>query len=272
MNKLKKIPLAMLALLLAVLSSAGAVNASGTALTPSIQASFELTAATADDTTRTRLKGYYSDFSVLVAQYDSREAQIRRLHDSNTQALIIVRNQIKEIDQSTVARLSTAVSSTKERYQPLFDQYSALNRRINLLRGLKDKVLKDVLRTQADAMKILVQFAREDIRNKEALLKAAKETRAKKMAAARKTLAGIESPQASIKSQKSVAASLNKRISADFSDFKSAIRKQNQALTAQSLSSLVSGYRQMAASKLKILELEQKIAGVIADAAKQIAA
>lgn len=170
----------MLALLLAVLSSAGAVNASGTALTPSIQASFELTAATADDTTRTRLKGYYSDFSVLVAQYDSREAQIRRLHDSNTQALIIVRNQIKEIDQSTVARLSTAVSSTKERYQPLFDQYSALNRRINLLRGLKDKVLKDVLRTQADAMKILVQFAREDIRNKEALLKAAKETRAKR--------------------------------------------------------------------------------------------
>lgn len=92
------------------------------------------------------------------------------------------------------------------------------------------------------------------------------------MAAARKTLAGIESPQASIKSQKSVAASLNKRISADFSDFKSAIRKQNQALTAQSLSSLVSGYRQMAASKLKIIELEQKIAGVIADAAKQIAA
>jgi hypothetical protein len=118
-------------------------------------------------------------------------------------------------------------------------------------------------------MKIVVQMARQDIRDKETLLKAAKDTRTQKIAAARKTLAGIESPQISIKSQKSAASALNKRLTADWSDFKAATRKQNSALTGQSLSSMVSGYRQIAANKLKIIELEQKIAGIIAATLKQ---
>ncbi|MNF06173.1 hypothetical protein D3C80_2060680 [compost metagenome] len=90
------------------------------------------------------------------------------------------------------------------------------------------------------------------------------------MTAARNTLSGIESPQASIKSQKSAVAALNKRITADFSSFKAAIRKQNPALAGQSLSSLVSGYKQIAVSKQKIIELEQKVAAVIAATFKQI--
>lgn len=272
MNKLTSVTLAMLIVLVAVLSPSGRASAATAVLTPGIQSALEMTAATADTSTRSRLTGQYSDLSVLIAQYDSREEQIRKLHDNNTQALIAVRSRIKEIDQQAVTLLTQSVSSTKQRYQPLFDQYIALNRRISLLKGLKDKTLNTVLRTQADAMKIVVQLARQEIRDKEAQLKAAKESRSKKVAAAKKTLAGIESPQEMIKSQKSVAASLNKRILADFSDFKSAIRKQNPLPASQALSSLVTGYRQINAVKQKIIEHEQKIANVIADTSKQIGA
>lgn len=272
MNKLTSMILATAVFLMSVLSSAGTASASPTGLTAAIQTSLELTAATADTSARSRLKEQYSELSALSAQYDSREQQIRSLHDSNTQALIVVRTRIREIDESTITLLTQSVASAKQRSQPLFDQYSALNRRISLLKGLKDKTLNMVLRAQSDSMKIVVQLARQEIRDQEARLKTAKDNRSKKIAAARKTLAGIESPQEMIKSQKSVAASLNKRISADFSDFKSAIRKQNPALASQALSSLISGYRQVAACKQKIIEYEQRIAAVIANTTKQVAA
>ncbi|MNC12582.1 hypothetical protein D3C76_76790 [compost metagenome] len=270
MNNLKNAVLALLSFVLLMLPLAGKAAASGTELTPSIQAAFDLTAAVADSSSRSRLKSQYSELSALSAQYNSREEQIRKLHESNAQALLTVKEKIKNIDQANVTRLTAAVASTKARYQPLFDQYSALNTRISLIRRLGDKSLNSVLRTQSDAMKILVQMARQDIRDKEAQLKAAKDARTKKIAAVRKTLAGIESPQTSIKSQKSVVSSLNKRLSADWSSFKSAIRKKNPSLTGLSLSSLLSGHQQIAASKQKIIELEQKVAGVITAASKQV--
>ncbi|MEC0172214.1 hypothetical protein [Paenibacillus graminis] len=270
MTNLKTFFLTLLSVLLLTLPLAGKAAASGTELTPSIQAAFDLTAAVADSSSRSKLNSLYSELSALSAQYNSREEQIRKLHESNAQSLLTVKEKIKNIDQATVTRLTAVVASTKARYQPLFDQYSALNKRISLLRGMRDKPLNSVLRAQSDAMRILVQMARQDIRDQEARLKAAKEDRAKKIAAARKTLAGTDSPQTSIKSQKSVISSLNKRLSADWSDFKSAIRKQNPSLTSLSLNSLLSGHRQIAASKQKIIELEQKIAGVIAEASKQI--
>jgi hypothetical protein len=227
-NLCRSAALILLSLLIALATPAGSASASPTVITASVQASFDLTAAAADNAARVRLKSQYSELSLLSAQYDSREVQIRTLHDQNAEALIVVREAIKNIDQASVTKLTAAVSSTKERYQPLFDQYSALNKRISLLKGLKDKTLNSVLKAQAEAMKLLVQLARQEIRDKEALLKA------------------------------------------DWSDFKSAVRKQNSALAGQSLASMVSGYRQIAASKLKIIEYEQKIAAIITATHKQI--
>jgi hypothetical protein len=270
MNLCRNAAITLLSLLIALATLAGSASASPTVITASVQASFDLTAAAAESAVRVRLKSQYSELSLLSAQYDSREIQIRALHDQNAESLIVVREAIKNIDQASVARLTAAVSSAKERYQPLFDQYSALNKRIALLKGLKDKTLNSVLKAQSEAMKLLVQLARQEIRDKEALLKAAKDTRTKRVAAARKILAGIDSPQISIKSQKSAASALNKRLTADWSDFKAAVRKQNSVLAGQSLSSMVSGYRQIAASKLKIIELEQKIAAIITATHKQI--
>ncbi|ASA25262.1 hypothetical protein [Paenibacillus donghaensis] len=268
MNKLKPLTL-LLSLLLALISLPETSAASAVELTPAVQAAFDLTAATAVPTVRARLNEAYAELAALKGQYDDREEQIRKLHYSNQQELIVVRKQIKGIDLAKVSRLETVYATAKQKYQPLFDQYSALNRRIRLVKGLKDKTLNAVLRSQADAMKLLVQLAREDISGKLSQLKAAKDARSKKVTAVRQTLAGMESPQISIKSHKSTVTALNKRVSADWSDFKAAIRKQNTVLTSQSLSSLVSGYRQIAASKQKIIELEQKVAGVISSAKKQ---
>lgn len=268
-NLLKSGSLLLLSLLLALTALTGSAAASATVITSSVEAAFDLTAATADSTDRARLKGLFSELSGLSAQYDSREVQLRTLHDRNTEALKAAKEAVKNIDLAVISRLSAAVTSTKSRYQPLFDQYSALNKRISLLKGLKDKTLNAVLKAQSAAMKLVVQAARQDIRDKEALLKAAKDTRTRKMAAVRKTLAGIDSLQSRIKSQKSTASALNKRLTADWSDFRAAIRKQNSALAGQSLASAVSGYKQMAACKLKMVEHEQAIAGVIAAALKQ---
>lgn len=270
MNKLKSITLTLLSVLLMLIPSIQVFASSTTQLTPSIKAAFDLTAATASNEARLKLNNLYNDLSSLKLQYDKREEQIRTLHYNNEQLLIVVRQQIKEIDSREVNRLEVEVNSAKQRYQPLFDQYSALNKRISIAKGLKDKTLNAVLGAQGEAMKVLVQLARQEIRDKQELLKIAKAARTKKTAAARKTLSGIESPQTTIKSNKSTITSLNKRLTADWSDFKSSIRKQNPVLTTQSLSSLVSVHRQIATHKQKIIELEQKISVVITNTQKQI--
>ncbi|MEK4139716.1 MULTISPECIES: hypothetical protein [unclassified Paenibacillus] len=270
MNALKSFPLLLLVILLSLSTSTRAFAAATTELTPSIQAAFDLTAATAEAPARMKMTNLYNELSTLKMQYNNREEQIRTLHYNNEQTLIAVRKQIKEIDLEAVAQLEVTVKSCKQHYQPLFDQYNALNKRIKIAKGLKNKTLNTVLQAQGDAMKVLVQLARKEISEKQNQLNAAKQTRTRKIIYARKTLSGIDSPQVSIKSNKSVVTSLNKRISADWSDFKAAIRKQNLTLTTQSLSSLVSGYRQIATHKQKIIELEQKISVVIANTRKQI--
>lgn len=270
MKTLKSVPLLLLTVLLLLSTSSGAIAASTTELTPFIQAAFDLTAATAESPARVKLTTLYNDLSTLKLQYDQREDQIRILHYNNEQELIVVRQQMKGINLEAVTRLEASVKRCKQRYQPLFDQYSALNKRISIAKNLKDKTLNTVMRAQGDAMKILVQLARQEISDKQNQLSTAKKARTQKIAEARKTLSGIESPQITIKSNKSVITSLNKRISADWTDFKAAIRKQNLSLTTQSLASLVSGYRQLATHKQKIIELEQKVSLVIANTKKQI--
>ncbi|WP_410513183.1 hypothetical protein PaeBR_01520 [Paenibacillus sp. BR2-3] len=271
MMKMRRLTGLLLTVILAVLLPAEAFAAAIVQLTPTIKASFDKTVAAADASTKGRLTNLYAELAMLQTQYDSREEKIRVVHYNNEQALIGVRKQIREIDAGEVSQLEAQTKSMKERYQPLFDQYSSLNRRISIARSLKDKTLNSVLQAQGDAMKVMVQLARENIRDKEARLKAAKEIRSKKIAAARKTLAGIENYQIGIKSEKSVVTALNKRLSADWSSFKSAIRKPNPAIASQSLSSLVSMFRQIAASKQKIMELEQKISVVIETTKIQVA-
>ncbi|GGF65680.1 hypothetical protein GCM10010912_08410 [Paenibacillus albidus] len=275
MHIIKQVTARLLSLLLVMLlaSAAPAASAASAAeLTPSIKAAFDLTAAKTDDTTRARLNTLYSELSVLKTEFNNREAQIRTLHYSNEQTLTAVRGQIKQIDQAAISRLELNVSSVKQRYQPLFDQYTALNRQMKLAKGLKNKTLNSLLRNQADAMKILVQIAKQNIRDEQEALKTAKAVRTHRISAARKTLDGISTPQTAIKAQKSAVTALNKRLSADWGSFTSAIRKQNAPLTLQSLSSLVSGYRQMAAYKQKIITLEQKVAEVIQNTKRQIGA
>ncbi|MDQ0196836.1 hypothetical protein [Paenibacillus wynnii] len=270
MLKLKRFTGLLLVLVIAALSPADAFAASVVQLTPDIKASYDETAAVADSATKARLTNLYAELVMLQTQYDSREERIRVLHYKNEQMLSIVRKQIREIDAGIVSPLEAQTKSTKERYQPLFDQYSSLSRRISIARNLKDKNLNAVLNAQGDAMRVLVQLARQDIRDKEAKLKTAKETRSLKIAAARKTLSSIESSQTEIKSRKSVVTALNKRLSADWSSFKSAIRKHNPMIASQSLSSLVSMLRQIAGSKQTIEGLEQRISVVIERTKAQI--
>jgi len=263
LSKLKRFTVLLISFVIAAQLSTHAFAASFVQFTPSIKTSFDETVGHTDASTRSRLTNLYAELGILQTQRDNRQERIRVLHYKNEQMLIVIRQQIKEIDAGVVSPLEAQTKSTKERYRPLFEQYSSLTHRISIAKNLKDKNLNAVLKAQGDAMKILVQLARQDIRDKEARLKVAKETRSLKIAAARKTLNSIQSHQTGIKSEKAVITALNKRISADWTSFKSAIRKQNTSTTSQSLSSLVSIFRQIAGSEQKIEELEQRVAGVI---------
>ncbi|WP_379128278.1 hypothetical protein [Paenibacillus sp. sgz500958] len=253
----------MLTLIMVTLLPAQSLAASVIQLTPAIKASFDETAATAEPSMKGKLKDLYAELAMLQTQYDHREEMIRTLHADNEQALTIIRRDIREIDKAKVEQLEAQTKSFKDRQQPLFDQYSSLNRRISIAKGLKDKTLNKVLQSQADAMKIMVQLAREDIRSKDTVLKAAKEVRSKKISSARQTLAAIESSQNAIKTEKSVASALNTRLSAEWTGFKSSIRKPNANVAAQSLTSMISILRQIATSKQRIVSLEQKVTSVI---------
>lgn len=252
------------------------------ALAPAVAAaSFELSAtaksnlakliAGADKTQASRLTKLNGELQSLQNQDQSLDAKIRAVHYRNEEDLVVLRKQIKEIDAEKVNKLQQQVKQAKSRYQPLFDSYAALNKQIAAARRLNNKTLNALLRTQADAMKIAVQAARQDIRNKEQALKNAKDQAAKKKKKMNDTLAGFNPVQVQLKAQRSKVASTKKLVA-------SAIKNANQATkgtaknAADSLSSLVAVSRQLVEQKQRNADLEQKASDIIAKARTQLKA
>lgn len=247
-----------------LLAPAMAQAASIVVVTPAIRSAFDETAASAAKDQAARLKTLFGELAVLEAEYESREKTIRDWSTRNAKALAEVNTLIKEIDTAEVARLESRTKALKAKCKPLFDQYTELNKRIATAKKLKSKTVLAVLQVQGDGMKTMVQLARAEIRREEDALKAAKDARSRKVKAARAKLAAIDGHKADLKAAKSSASASGKRLSADWSSFKSAVRKQNPELTRQSLAAVTGGLRQTAVYKQKIIVLEQRISAVIA--------
>ncbi|MFC4303235.1 hypothetical protein [Cohnella boryungensis] len=229
-------------------------------LTVAVKASFDKTSAAADAKTAAALNALYNDLSSLLKEDKELEAKIKAQRYRNEETLIALRKQIREIDAPKLARLAQQTQQAKARYQPLFDAYSALNKQITLAKGVKNKTLNALLRTQADAMKLSVQFAREEIKEKEAAHKAARTAASNKIKAARDSLASIEKLKVQIKAQRSAASLPRSSRSPVWANFKYAIKRNDARGSQDSLSTLVMLSRQIVEQQKKIQSLELRIA------------
>jgi hypothetical protein len=119
-------------------------------------------------------------------------------------------------------------------------------------------------------LKPAVQLARQDIRNKEAKLKAAKDLTAKTVKKIRKTLSGVDSLKRKIKEAKGSAARPKAVLASEWLDFKQTLRKDDHEGIIRSFAGMNASYRQIAVYKQKTADLEKKISEVIVQAKEEL--
>ncbi|WP_373232912.1 hypothetical protein [Cohnella sp.] len=270
MPKVKPALCVLFLLLTCVFFAAIPASAATVELSAPIRGAFDKTVASADSKTATKLNSLYKELGTLLEQDRNTEAKIKALHYRNEEALIALRKQIRVIDADKLGKLEAQVKQTKDRYKPLFALYTSVNKQITIAKSLKNKTLNSLLRAQADGIKLSVQFARQDIKNKENNFKAAKGAAALKIKAARDTLATIDPLKVQIKAQRSAASLPRKSLSPVWTNFKYAIKKSDARSTLDSLAMLVILTRQIMNQQLKIEALEIKISGIITRTKAQI--
>lgn len=270
MSKEKTTLFVIFLVLACVLFAVSPVSAATVELTAPIRTAFDKAVAAADSKTAAKLNSLYTELSSLLEKDRNTEAKIKALHYRNEEALIALRKQIREIDADKLDKLEEQVKQTKDRYKPLFELYTSVNKQITFARPLKNKTLNSLLRAQADGIKLSVQIARQDIKNKENSLKAAKTATALKIKTARDTLATIDPLNVQIRAQRSAASLPRKSLSPAWTNFKYAIKKSDAKSTSNSLTTLVTLCRQIMDQQVKIDALEGKINEIITRTKAQI--
>ncbi|RCX18208.1 hypothetical protein DFP94_107163 [Fontibacillus phaseoli] len=258
---MKKQILMMLALAiwLAACLGGSTVMAAAIEFTDSLGSQLNKTADGAGGAMRTKILKQYADLSKLQDEHNSLVSKTSGLHYDNEARLTAARKEIKEIDGDKIRRLDEQVKSAKSKYQPLFDSYSSISKQASAAKKLKDKTLSKLLQTQADGLKTASTLARQDIRNKESALQAAKKEKTRKAKEIRKILGESDLHKSKIKAEKSAMASTNKLISTEWSNFKAAVKKSEADRTTDTLTRLHTLSSQALKNKQNIYNLEVKI-------------
>ncbi len=238
--------------------------------TDSLNTQVNKAADEAGGTKRTKLLKQYADFSKTQKDLSSLDSKISALHYNNETRLTAARKKLKEIDKSTIAKLDEQVKSVKNKYQPLFDSYSTVSKQATAAKKLKDKSLYSLLKTQADGLKTASTLARQDIRNKESALQAAKKERTRKTEEIRKILGEVDPHKTKIKSEKSIISSSNKLITTEWSNFKAAVKKSDADRSSDALARLLTLSAQVQKNKQNMYNLEEKISASILKAEKKM--
>ncbi|MGZ9585120.1 hypothetical protein [Paenibacillus marinisediminis] len=235
-------------------------------LSATMKKAFDKLMEDADAAQAKSMKALYQQALDYQRQITQLDQSIKTLSSENDAAESKLRKEIMQIDSAKLASLDAKLQQTKDRYKPLFNSYTLINQQLAAARKLKDKDLTSILSLQADQIKLLVQLAREDIKSKEAALKAAKDQAASLMKRIRDTLAGIDKLEARIKSERSSVTALNKQTSTMKSSVYQAIKLKDVKLLNKSLTTLASHVRTIVTHKEAIMKLEQEIKGVISKA------
>ncbi|MDQ0113941.1 hypothetical protein [Paenibacillus harenae] len=268
-------PILLASMLLAVIIAAGtavpAVHAAPFELTVTYKTAFDKMTASADKTTAAKLKQQYADLLASQKQEVSWDTFISGLHSRNTTAETAVREKIKQVDAAKLEKLKSEADKTREKYADLFELYDKMYSQLRLAKSIDSKTAVALLKPQVDSLKIAVAIARDDIRGKDAAYKAAKTAAAKKIAAYKKTLEGIESYESKIKTAKATNSSTKKLFDAEARIVKDALKKGDSKRTLGSLSKLLAYSKQINEQKAKIYSFEGQITAIITATGKQIA-
>ncbi len=229
-------------------------------------------ATASDSTTRNQLATLYSSFTSLQSQLQQTEQSISALHYQNEETQSALTKQIKVIDADKIAKLEQTVKQAKDKYKPLMSMYTGLNQQITAANKLKNKQLSSALKAEAETMKIAVQIAKADIKNKEQALTAAKTQKTAAQKKLRAALGGADPLRTRIKAEKSTATILNKNVSPMWKSVTQSVKSGDARKIRADLNVLVNQLRQIQTQKQKVLSLENQISGILQNVKKQLAA
>lgn len=265
---IRKITSVLLAFLIAASASIPA-SAASYELSNSQKAGFDKSAGS-DAPLQARLNAQYAELIGLQQQDKDWDARVKAAGGQNDEALSDLRREIAAIDSVPLGKLKTEMEQTKERYKPILDSYTALNKQISAAKSLPGKELISFLRMRADSMKILVQLAKLDMKTKENAYRSAKDGATAKQKKVRTAMADIEPLEAAIKAGKSSAGEIKKRFADNWKAFTPLVKKGDPHALASALDNMLGDYRQIVAHKQSLYNLEMQIGGIIETAEAQL--
>jgi hypothetical protein len=220
-----------------------------------IKSALEKIKTSTDSTVKSKVQVLYLDLLSSQEQDQALEEKIKTIHYKNEEALTLLLQQIKGIDAAKIDKLKAELEKTKDRYNPVFKAYKAVN---------------PLLSSKAKSVKVAVQLARIDIENKEDALRKAKDAAAKTTKKIRAVLAEIDPIKVQIKAAKSNVSGQKNRISQAGKSFNLVVKKNDVKSALEGLTVLASQSRQIVAQKQNIHTLENKISGILIRAKAQI--
>ncbi|MCZ8513978.1 hypothetical protein O9H85_16425 [Paenibacillus filicis] len=269
MTQCKKVLSTLLALLLvwAVPTTAAAASLEVTA---SLKASLDKTLAAADRAQAEKISALYNELLSLQQQEQEWDSKLKALHESNKNTSSALAKQVKQIDEASLNRLEAEFNQAKERYKPLFAQYTSLNKQIDAARAAKNKDLSAMLQLHANVLKIPIKLARMDLEAKMNAWQAAKKATGQKVKRIRGILDDADPIREQIKAKNSAVRTLESSITPAWNGFKQAARKGDSSGVQSSLATAVSLSRQIHSEKQKTYQLEAKISEILSKAGSQI--
>lgn len=231
-------------------------------LSATAKGSFDKMVASTNSTSANLMKNHYADVLMLQQQSQDWDTKIKNLHTTNEGVLVAIKQQIQLIDSVKLATLQTQLTDARNRYEPLFNMYESLNQQKAASKRLSNKTYYNLLLSQTENMKIAVQLARADIRNKVSINTTAKSDTAKTKKKLREMLDPISRLKVQIQTAKSNASTTQKKFTAETSTFKQSIKNGQVNPTVKSLEALVKHIKKVIEYKQQTYSLEQQISEI----------
>lgn len=244
--------------------------AAGYELSATMKKSFDKMAGASGSALERSLNTQYGELTALQQENRKRDSDSKELRIRNDEALTALRQQIKQIDAKQLEQLKQRVDDTKARYKPMLDIYSTINQQITAAKKLQSKEWAAMLQIQANGMKAAVQLAKQDIRNKEAQLSAAKGQTTAKQKKIRDTLAALEPVDVKMRTHRDAVSSLGKLVAADWKAFTPHVKQQDAKASSEVLSALLTRLRQISEHKRNLYDLEAETTVIINRAKSQL--
>jgi hypothetical protein len=238
-------------------------------LSATAKRNLDATATQAGGAAAARIHSLYTQFLSSEKEEKELDQRIKTLHDANSKSETELLFTIRQLDASKLQQLEFQVQQVKQKHQPLFDRYTALNKQLATAKSLKNSTLTFLLNLQAQAMKVLVQAARHEVRVKEDALRSAKTTANQKIKKHREALDAMKPLDNKIKLLKQSIASNNKQMTPTWSNLNAQLKKRDSTEVEIALTTLLHLSKQTVVHKREIVQLEQQIASIIRDVEKR---